>query len=219
MVSIFFSSLTTGIPAQQSTNDALQPSLQIKTRTPEERIVFLLDIGQVYLNDNNFEAAINAYERVLELDPENEQARYIISHAYISAKQYEQAEVLLKQLIEENPENFQMLNNLAWLYATAENPRIRDGNKAIELAQKAMVLAPNDHHVWSTLSEAYYVSGDYEKAYRAITHMAQLAARYGKGLSEEAVEDYNEQIRKCKRALDTQKMLKESNGGEGDPAP
>ena len=70
-----------------------------------------------------------------------------------------------------------------------------------------MTLAPNDHHVWSTLSEAYYVSGEYEKSYRAITHMAQLASRYGTDITEESVNSYNEQIRKCKRAMDTVESL------------
>ncbi|MEA2069292.1 MAG: hypothetical protein U9P12_08835 [Verrucomicrobiota bacterium] len=71
-----------------------------------------------------------------------------------------------------------------------------------------MTLAPTDYHVWSTLSEAYYVSGDYEKAYRAIKQMAGLAALYGKNITEEAVVEYNEQIRKCKRAIDTAEAMK-----------
>ena len=61
------------------------------------------------------------------------------------------------------------------------------------------------------LAEAYYVTGQYEKAYRAITHMASLAARYGQGITKEMVEEYNEQIRRCKRAWDSEKAL---NGEE-----
>lgn len=198
--------LTIGLQAQESTNQ-VSSGLQIKERTQEERIQFLLDVAQVYFAEDNFDDAMSAYERVLKIDPENQQARFIIGHVYISAKQYAKAVAQLTGLAEDFPDDFQVLNNLAWLYATADDPAYRDGEKAVELAQKAMVLAPNDHHIWSTLSEAYYMSGEYEKAYRAITHMAQLAARYGKNLTKESVEDYNQQILKCKRALDTQKML------------
>ena len=184
------------------------PSLLPSKQTPEERIEFLSNVAQAYFRDQDYTSAISAYERILEIDPAHEESRYIISHVYINGKQYRKAEKLLLELIEEFPENFQLLNNLAWLYATAEDPSIRDGKKAVEIAQKAMILNPTDHHVWSTLSEAYYILGEYEKSYRAITHMASLATSYGKGITKEAVESYNEQILKCKRAMETAESMK-----------
>ena len=194
----------------QETNN----SSQIPIRTDEERVEFLHRVAETYFREKDLSSAISAYERILEIDPKNKQARYVVAHVYISAHEYDKAEQLLASLIEEFPDEFDLKNNLAWLYATAEDPAFRNGEKAIQIAQEAMVLAPNDHHVWSTLAEAYYINGEYEKAYRAINHMAQLAARYGKGLSKESVDAYNEQIRKCKRALDTQKMLDENNAEE-----
>ena len=192
---------TNAAPAASSLGIALD-------RTQSERVAFLLDVAQSYMNEKDYESAINAYERVLKVDPENQQARYIVAHVYINGKQYAKAEKTLTKLAKENPEDFKLLNNLAWLYATAEDPAFRDGKKAVELAQQAMVLAPDDYHVWSTLSEAYYVVGDYEKSYRAITHMASLAARYATDMTEESVNEYNEQIRKCKRAMDTLEAMK-----------
>lgn len=187
--------------------DPVAEGLQINNRTDEERIQFLTEIAQVYFKEENYESAVNAYERILEIEPQHKQAQYIVAHVYINAKQYTKAEALLLKLTADDPEDFKLKNNLAWLYATAEDPKIRNGTKAVKIAQEAMALAPNDHHVWSTLSEAHYINGEYEKAYRAIKQMAALAARYGQGLTKEQVESYNEQIRKCKRAWDTQKML------------
>ena len=77
-------------------------------------------------------------------------------------------------LVEDYPEDYQTLNNLAWVYATSKDSAHRDAEKAIDLAQQALVLAPYDHHVWSTLSEAYYVAGEYEKANRSILHLLPL---------------------------------------------
>ncbi len=200
--------LAGGAGAQETNAPAAETSgLQLDTRTDEDRIEFLINVAQVYFEEKDYESAVSAYERVLEIDPTHQQANYIIGHVYIEAGRFANAEKQLTKLAEENPEDFKLLNNLAWLYATAADPKIRDGAKAVEIAQRAMVLAPNDHHVWSTLSEAYYVMGEYEKAHRAINQMARLASRYGKNITEEAVADYNEQIRKCKRAWDTQKML------------
>jgi tetratricopeptide (TPR) repeat protein len=200
--------------AQNNTTNSAQTNSKLTTETAEERINFLLQVGSAYFSEKDFESAVSAYERVLEIDPNHQEALFILGHISISAKQYEKAEALIKKQIKNDPDNFKLFNNLAWLYATAEDPAFRDGKKAIKYAQEAMALAmalaPNDHHVWSTLSEAYYVSGEYEKAYEAIVHMANVASRHGSGLTKEAVDSYNEQIRKCKRAWDTEKVINES---------
>lgn len=209
--------LAAGSFAQES-NESLQTAptggLLIEQQTDQERIDFLLQVASAYLAEDDHAAAVSIYERILEIDSLNKEARYSIGHVYIQAKQYNKAEATLKELIEEYPEEFQLKNNLAWLYATAEDPSFRNGERAIQLAQEAMVIAPYDHHVWSTLSEAYYVTGQYEKAYRAIEHMKMLAVRYGANLTQERVEDYTEQIQKCQRAWDSEKALK----GEEDPS-
>ncbi len=206
---------------EQSTNSSLTLSgggLQIDTRTEAERIEFLMKVASVYIEEDDFVSAVGAYERILEIDPQNREASFVLSHVYINAKQYAKAEAKLLELIEQYPDDFQLKNNLAWLYATAEDPAFRNGKKSIQLAQEAMAIAPNDHHVWSTLSEAYYVTGDYEKAYRAIKHMAWLATSYGMQMSKEMVDEYNEQIMKCRRALDTEKALKGEDESDEETA-
>ncbi|HSR87424.1 MAG TPA: tetratricopeptide repeat protein [Pontiella sp.] len=204
--------------AQQDTNlppaEAQSPDIQVESLSEEDRIQFLLDVAQAYIGETDGESAITTYERILEIDPVNNEARYLLSTLYITTKQYAKAEQMLTGLIEEYPDNFQLKNNLAWQYATAEDPAFRDGQKAIELAQEAMILAPTDHHVWSTLAEAYYSTGQYEKAYRAINQMLALGQRYGSDITPEMAEGYNKQISKCRRALATEKAFEED---ETDP--
>jgi len=192
-----------------TTNNAPKSSLHLsKAQAQIERVKFLLDVAQSYINEDNTKAAVQAYERILSIDPEYTQARYIVGQLYITTKQYRKAETMLLKLTTEFPEDFKLWNNLAWLYARAEDPAIRNGKKAVKYAHEAMTLAPNDYHVWSTLSEAYYVSGDYKKAHRAILLMASLAVRYGTDVTKESVQEYNQQILKCKRALDTLELMK-----------
>lgn len=205
---ILLSSILQAAHAQETNTAApVSEGLQINNQSDEERIEFLIEVAQVYFAEEDYESAVDAYERILDINPEHREARYIVAHVYINAKQYAKAEKMLLELVAADSEDFKLKNNLAWLYATAEDPKIRNGAKAVKIAQEAMVLAPNDHHVWSTLSEAHYINGEYEKAYRAIKQMAALAARYGNDLTKESVDSYNEQIRKCKRAWDTEKML------------
>jgi tetratricopeptide (TPR) repeat protein len=201
-------SATFGQEANTASNAPVASLRLSDNRTQEKRIEFLLEVAEAYSKEGDFPAAIDAYERILEIDPAHQQVRYLISHIYIRAKEYQKAEAFLLALIKDRPDDFTLLNNLAWVYATAEDPAIRDGEKAIDYAQEALLIAPNDHHIWSTLSEAYYMSGDYEKAYRAIEQMARLATRYGQGITEESVKEYNNQIRKCKRAMDTAEAMK-----------
>ena len=198
--------------AQQDTNpppaDFQSQEVPTEKQPEEDRIQFLLEVGSVYFSEEDPTSAITAFERILEIDPLNRQARYMSSYAYIATKQYAKAEQGLTSLIEEFPDDFALKNNLAWLYATAEEPAFRNGKKAVELAQEAMIIAPNDYNVWSTLAEAYYSTGQYEKADRAITHMTFLAVRYGSNISQETVESYKQQMRKYKRSLSTEKVLK-----------
>lgn len=211
--SLLFCMLPIAAPLAQEENlpkSTSTSSLKLATnRTQNERIEFLLKVAQAYANEEDYVASIDAYERILKIDPDQPQARYIVAHIYITAKQYKKAETILLALTSEQPGDFKLWNNLAWLYATAEDPSIRNGEKAVRYAQEAMTLAPNDYHIWSTLAEAYYVSGDYEKAYRSITHMASIAARYATDITKESVNSFNEQILKCKRAIDTAEAMKD----------
>lgn len=181
--------------------------LLVTERPKEERIHFLMTLGGAYMEEGDTDSAVSVYERVLELEPEEFEIYGVISAVYISAHKYAEAERILLEQIETDPDAFRPKNNLAWLYATATDPAFRDGHKAVRLAQEAIVSEPYSHHVWSTLAEAYYVTGDYEKAYRAIRHMAALAIQQNISITKEAVDNYNAQIRKCKRALDIQKMM------------
>jgi TPR repeat protein len=58
------------------------------------------------------------------------------------------------------------LNNLAWAYATSNDPEIHNASAALDLAKKAVDLEkeePDPDHI-DTLAEAYYANGLYEDA-------------------------------------------------------
>ena len=52
----------------------------------------------------------------------------------------------------------QVLNNLAWLYATCEDLRFQHPKRALQLAEKAARLEPSPH-ILDTLAESYFVNG------------------------------------------------------------
>ena len=58
-------------------------------------------------------------------------------------------------------------NDLAWIYATCKDPKLRDGKKAVDLALKACSHEPNKWNYNGTLAAAYAKSGQFEKAIEA----------------------------------------------------
>jgi len=201
----FFSPLLT--QAKISTEKPKKTIKIITTRSDTERINFLIRIAQAYTKEGDAKSAVKAYEKILKINPHFVKAKYALSQAYIMANQEKKAEDILLKLIKKYPEDSKLWNNLAWLYATTDNLTIRNGKKALECAHEALVLSPNDYHIWDTLSEAYYISGDYEKAFRAAKQMAALATQYANDITPKEIKKYNAHIRKCQRAFETQKEL------------
>ncbi len=93
---------------------------------------------------------------------------------YYSRENYEETAAAYEKSLELKPDSPEVLNNLAWLYATAEKDRIRNPRKALELARKAADLSPSAH-ILDTLAEAYYVNDQRDKAVEAAEAALQVA--------------------------------------------
>jgi serine/threonine protein kinase/WD40 repeat protein len=64
--------------------------------------------------------------------------------------------------------------NEAWLLATNPDARLRDPARAVELAQKAVKLAPKEAICWNTLGVAHYRAGHWKEAIAALTRSMEL---------------------------------------------
>jgi tetratricopeptide (TPR) repeat protein len=90
------------------------------------------------------------------------------------AKRWSEAANTLEKGVAAQPENAILLNNLSWLYATAEDTAVRNPKRAVELGEKAVQLTDGRNAaLLDTLAEAYYVSGDKAKA---IEHLRKALA-------------------------------------------
>ena len=74
------------------------------------------------------------------------------------------------------PDSPQVLNNLAWLYATCEDERYRNPKQAIALAKRAAALSESPH-VLDTLAESHYVNGQFEEAISASKNALDMAKK------------------------------------------
>jgi WD40 repeat protein/serine/threonine protein kinase/tetratricopeptide (TPR) repeat protein len=65
-------------------------------------------------------------------------------------------------------------NGSAWLLVTTNDPLERDPAKAVELAKKAIALAPQTAHYWLTLGIARYRAGQWREAITALDKSVKL---------------------------------------------
>jgi tetratricopeptide (TPR) repeat protein len=78
--------------------------------------------------------------------------------------------------LEIDPNDGNALNNLAWILATFPADAIRDGKRAVALAEKATTLPGGAVPiVFRTLAAAYAESGDFAKAINVAQHAIDLA--------------------------------------------
>ena len=81
-----------------------------------------------------------------------------------------------QRTIELSPELAVAHNNLAWLYATAEDPGVRNPSQALEHAQRAVSLSRSRQPEYlDTLAEAWYVNQNYAEAVKVETQAIALA--------------------------------------------
>ena len=172
-----------------------------------DRIETLRTIAGIYYQTKDYDSALLTYEKILQERANDEEALYMKGVIFISDKNYKKAVDHLEAQIKLNSDNYHNYNNLAWLYATADDVNFRNAKKSLDLSLKALVLAPYDKHIWSTLAEAYFISGNFIKAKRAMQQVVALATQDGSKLTEDMVKIYNSQIEKFERAINTQKLI------------
>ena len=79
-----------------------------------------------------------------------------------------------REAIRLKPDDAEAHNNLAWLLATAADPQWRQPAEAVQLAAKAVELAPKNGDFWNTLGVARYRNGQSSEAIDALTKAMDL---------------------------------------------
>ena len=168
-------------------------------RDPNEvKVAYYVDEGFFETGIRNHEAAITAFRKALEIAPRDPKALFGLGTALINASRDKEAEDVLRQACGIYPGDYMLHNNLAWLYATARDPAVRNGQLAVAFGRQALILNPADFHVWSTMAEAYYVSGEYARATRFAEEALRMALQSGQ--PQPLLDEYRLQFRRCSDA-------------------
>jgi rhomboid protease GluP len=131
-----------------------------------------LELGLAYQLKGDPQKAQQIFEEVLGKNPRTADGQESLAenHAllgdlYSQQKLYPDAIKAYQQALRLEPDMAVAHNNLAWLYATCDDPKFRDPKAALEHAQRAVELTQwKEGESIDTLAEAHFVNGDYRQA-------------------------------------------------------
>ena len=139
-----------------------------------EYVVSLLLLGvlgyQLNIGMSGNRLASHLYERAIleqiEKHPDNADLYSLLGKVYFNRENWPGVLKAWEKSLAIYPDNAEVLNNLAWTYATCEDQQFQDPNRALAMATLAVRLE-NQPHIWDTLAESYYVNQMYSKAVEA----------------------------------------------------
>ncbi len=138
------------------------------------------ELGRLLLQHNELQKAQEHLAAAIEIQPEVPGAYYHLGRLLLQRGQAAEAVKHLSRAVELNPEFVSALNNLAWVYATHRDGRIRSADQAVALAGRACRLTEDKvPAVLDTLAAAYAEAGDFQKAAQTAAKAKTLADRAG----------------------------------------
>jgi tetratricopeptide (TPR) repeat protein len=170
---------------EPETAEAVDRAVPNPAATHDER-------GDALFIQGKLEEATVEYREAVRLEPTNATLRMKLGQTYEKMGRVEDALHTLEAGVEADPGNAAILNHLSWLYATVENPTLRDPAKALAYAQRAVEASGgSDANILDTLAEAYYVNRDFDAAIETEERALEIAPE---------PEAYQNQLKKFREA-------------------
>lgn len=101
--------------------------------------------------------------RKVEAEPNNPLWLHLLGDMLVGQGRYAQAVAAYEKSLSFQANNPEVLNNLAWLFLTAENKGWRDPGRALGLARRAAAISARSH-ILDTLAEALWQNGESAEA-------------------------------------------------------
>jgi tetratricopeptide (TPR) repeat protein len=126
------------------------------------------DLGSVLIRLGKLPEAEAAYGEAIRLQPDNAGAHCELGLVLERQGRDAEAEAAFREAIRLQPDYAEGHNCLAWLLATCADPKRRNPQEAVALAERAVQVAPQDGNSWNTLGAARYRAEDYSGAIAAL---------------------------------------------------
>jgi protein O-mannosyl-transferase len=147
---------------------------------PFDHAESLYSIGNALRQKGDVEEAIIQYRTAIALRPDYANAHNNLANALRQTGRLEEAVHEYEAALKSEPGSILAQNNLAWLLATSSNASVRDGAKAVRLAEQADRLSGgNDPIILHTLAAAYAENRQFPEAVEAAQRALELADANG----------------------------------------
>jgi tetratricopeptide (TPR) repeat protein len=118
-------------------------------------------------------------QKALEINPNYMPAHFNLANTLLQMKRVDEAVFHLQKVLTGAPGDAEAQKNMAWVLATWPDARIRDGAKAVELAEHANRTESGNPIIGATLAAAYAETGRFLDAIRTAEAALQLATDSG----------------------------------------
>lgn len=167
-----------------------QQALELTPDDPLPRKRAYQGLGVVRLRKGRVDEAITDFEKALEVDSNYAAAHVSLGRALHQKGRLKEAIAQYEKSVKLLPRVASVHNNLAWMLAACSDPSLRNGSKAVELAQRANKLSNGSNPVFlRSLAAAYAENGQFSQA----TETAQRALEFS---TKTAQRDLTEAIQK-----------------------
>jgi tetratricopeptide (TPR) repeat protein len=138
-------------------------------------------LGNLYFLRQQTNEAVHAFEMALQLSPEAPVTQFQLATLLMALGNVRESLEHYRVAMRLRPDWPEVLNNIAWTYATCSDARFRNGREAIHMSERACELSHRKEPVFiGTLAAAYAEAGQYENAQRAANEAIKTALAQGK---------------------------------------
>jgi tetratricopeptide (TPR) repeat protein len=151
----------------------LQRALAIRPERAEDHN----NLAGVLWQQSRVGEAIEHYRKALELRPDYALAHHNLGKLLQQEGQVQEAIAHYQRALEIQPDFAAARGSLAWVFATSPEASLRDGARAVELAQEALrVSGDSNPMLVATLAAAYAEAGEFPRAIETARRALELAA-------------------------------------------
>ena len=154
-----------------------------------------LNRGTALRKKGEFDQAIADYNQAIQMKSDLYDAYTLRGICYGAKGQYPEAIADYTKALKKKP-HYLTYNGLAWIFATSEDKKYRNGPRALELALKAVQFHRNANSL-DTLAAAYAETGKFKEAVETQEAALDLLKKKGSA-SQEELAGYDERLQAYK---------------------
>jgi tetratricopeptide (TPR) repeat protein len=189
----FFQEHVRANPQHAAAQQALAEALEARGRLEEAAALYrkliesepdalepYVALGSMYRRQGRTRDAAASFEAALRRFPDSEEIHHHRAKAYMEIPDLPRSIAAYKEIRKRWPQSWVATANLAWILATAPDPRFRDGKEAVALADVAVqATSGREPQALNTLAAAYAQAGRFEDALRTANQALQAAQAAG----------------------------------------